>query len=188
MRQVIERCLKDSIRVKQDILKGDLEPIIRMTETVKQVLQDGGKLLLCGNGGSAADSQHIAAELIGRFAKDRKAFPAIALTTDTSILTSLGNDYGYDTVFSRQVEGLGRPGDVLLVLSTSGNSPNACEAVKKAKALGLKTISLTGGDGGQLRQLADMGYNVPSSDTARIQEAHICIAHIICAIVEEKLS
>ncbi|MBF0490847.1 MAG: D-sedoheptulose 7-phosphate isomerase, partial [Candidatus Omnitrophica bacterium] len=146
------------------------------------------KLFFCGNGGSAADSQHIAAEFVGRFQKERKAWPAIALTTDTSALTALGNDYSFDIVFSRQLEALGQKGDVLVGISTSGNSKNVLEAVKKAKELGMTTIGVTGGTGGQLASLCDITIVAASAKTARIQESHLCIFHSICELVENALT
>ncbi len=151
---------------------------------LQQTIQNGGKVLLCGNGGSAADSQHIAAEIVGRFKKERKGLPAIALTTDTSILTSVGNDYGYDYIFSRQVEALCRPEDVLIGITTSGNSANVVRAVEAANDMGATTIGLTGGTGGKLNDLCKHNIVVPSNVTARIQEAHIFIGHCLCEILE----
>ncbi|MGC8731555.1 MAG: D-sedoheptulose 7-phosphate isomerase [Halothiobacillaceae bacterium] len=148
-------------------------------------LQVQGKLLLCGNGGSAADAQHIAAELVGRFAHTRRGLPAIALTTDSSALTSIGNDFGFDHVFARQVEALAREGDILIGISTSGNSRNVIEAVKVARKLGVTTIGLLGGSGGVLKELVDHVLIVPSHDTPRIQECHILIGHIWCAMIDE---
>ena len=150
-------------------------------------LSRGGKLMLCGNGGSAADSQHIAAELTGRFVKDRRPLAAMALSTDTSALTCIANDYGFDDVFSRQVRGLGREGDCLLALSTSGNSRNVLRAAEAARAAGIRVIGLLGRDGGALRALCDIAIVVPSATTARIQEAHIFIGHTLCAMVEEAM-
>lgn len=147
----------------------------------------GHKLMICGNGGSAADSQHIAAEFTGRFIEDRKPLPAISLTTDTSALTCISNDYSYDNVFSRQVEALGNPGDVLMVISTSGNSSNLISAVKQAATNGVITVGLLGRDGGNLSGLCDCSIVVPSEITARIQEAHIIIGHTICGGVEQSL-
>ena len=147
-------------------------------------LQRGGKILLCGNGGSAADSQHIAAEIVGRFKKERKGLPSIALTTDTSILTSVGNDYGYDYIFARQVEALCRPEDILIGLTTSGNSANVVRAIETANEIGATTIGLTGGSGGKLNSLCTHNIVVPSNVTARIQEAHIFIGHCLCEILE----
>ena len=150
-------------------------------------LQTGGKLLFCGNGGSAADSQHLASELTGRFIKDRKPLAAIALSTDSSALTCIGNDYSFDEVFARQVTALGRPGDVLVAISTSGNSRNVVRAVEDARESGLKVIGLLGRDGGMLRPLCDVAIVVPSTVTARIQEAHILIGHTLCGQIEKTL-
>jgi D-sedoheptulose 7-phosphate isomerase len=154
---------------------------------IQTTLSRGGKLMLCGNGGSAADSQHIAAELAGRFVKDRRPLAAVALSTDTSALTSIGNDYGFDEVFSRQVMALGRRGDCLLGISTSGNSRNVIRAVDAARSAGIHTIGLLGRDGGALRALCEVTIVVPSATTARIQEAHIFIGHTLCALVEEAM-
>lgn len=151
-------------------------------------LREGGKLMLCGNGGSAADSQHIAAELVGRFQGERRALAAIALSTDTSALTAIANDYGYAGVFARQVEGLGRAGDCLVAISTSGGSPNVLQAVQRAQAIGIKTIGLAGKDGGALREACDLCIVVPSDVTARIQEAHILIGHTLCGLIERELA
>lgn len=165
-----------------------LEPLFPLISEVgarlRQCIQQGGKVLLCGNGGSAADSQHIAAEIVGRFKKERKGLPAIALTTDTSILTSVGNDYGYDYIFARQVEALCRPEDVLIGLTTSGNSANVVRAIEAANSIGATTIGMTGGSGGKLNALCRHNIVVPSSVTARIQEAHIFIGHCLCEILE----
>ena len=140
----------------------------------------GNKILICGNGGSAADAQHFAAELTGRYLKERRSYPALALTTDTSALTAIGNDYGFDSVFSRQIEGLGKAGDILIAISTSGRSPNILKAVEVAKARGLRTIGLLGRDGGTLKDLVDDAFIVPSEVTARIQEIHEMILHFLC--------
>lgn len=188
MKKTIENIFNESIKTKQDALQNNLNEIEQAALLIIESLKNGGKLLICGNGGSAADSQHIAAEFIGRFQQERKSLPAIALTTDTSILTSLGNDYGYDVIFARQIEGLGNKGDVVLGISTSGDSSNVVEAMKKARELGLKTITLTGNQGGQLGNLADVHLNVPSAVTARVQESHICIAHILCELAEKELA
>ena len=159
--------------------------IVQAAELTANCLRSGGKILLCGNGGSAADSQHLAAEFVGRFVKERKALPAMALTTDTSILTSIGNDYSFDKVFSRQVEALGAANDILFGISTSGNSPNVLAAVTTARGLGLKTIGLAGKDGGALAKSVDLPLVVRSTNTARVQECHITIGHIICELVED---
>lgn len=187
MRKAIKKFIEDSIRVKEDLQKDQIGNIEKAATVIIKSLKEGGKLFIFGNGGSAADSQHIAAELIGRFKKERKALPAIALTTNTSTLTALGNDYGYDATFARQIEALGDKKDVALGISTSGKSRNVIEAVKKAKAKGLVTIVLSGGDGGALTKEADISIVVPSRDVPRIQESHIMIGHIICELVEDKL-
>lgn len=160
--------------------------ITEIGERCKQAIADGNKVLFCGNGGSAADSQHLAAELVGRFVKERRSLAAIALTTDTSILTAVANDYGYDEVFARQVEGLGRSGDVLIGISTSGNSKNIVKAVEMARSIGMHTIAFTGQGGGKLKEICDLTLAVPSNNTARIQEMHILAGHIVCELVEEE--
>ncbi|WPX40025.1 D-sedoheptulose 7-phosphate isomerase [Akkermansia sp. N21116] len=151
----------------------------------RRALENNRKIMFCGNGGSAADSQHLAAELIGRYKLNRKAMNAIALTVDTSILTAVGNDYGYDTIFRRQVEGLGQEGDVLVGLSTSGNSENVVQAFLIARNMGISTIALTGQGGGKMKELADFCINVPSDATNHIQEMHIAVGHLICGLVEQ---
>ena len=151
-------------------------------------LRAGGKLLFFGNGGSAADAQHLAAEFVGRFVRERAGLPAIALTTDSSILTAVGNDYGFDQIFARQVQALGRPGDVAIAISTSGNSPNIIEGVKAARKGYLKTIGLSGKDGGLLAAEADVVITIASTSTARIQECHITIGHLLCELTEEALA
>lgn len=161
--------------------------ISRAAELLISVLTSGHKLLICGNGGSAADSQHIAAELTGRFITERRALPAIALSTDTSALTSIANDYGFEQVFARQVAALGRSGDCLIAISTSGKSPNVVRAAETARAAGMHTIGLLGRDGGLLRILCDPAIVVPSEVTARIQEAHIFIGHVLCEMIEQAL-
>jgi D-sedoheptulose 7-phosphate isomerase len=146
-------------------------------DTLLQCLLDGGKLMICGNGGSASDAQHFAAEIVGRFERERAAYPAMALSTDTSILTAVGNDYGYHEVFARQVDGLGRPGDVLIGISTSGHSENVIRAVERAQSMGMKTVGLLGRDGGNLKHMVNQPIVVSSTTTARIQETHIFILH-----------
>jgi len=164
---------------------ASLEPIARLLAATALA---GGKILVCGNGGSAADSQHIAAELVGRFKKERRAIAAVALSTDTSILTSVGNDYGFDRVFERQVEALGRAGDLLVAISTSGSSPNVLKAAVKAKALGLAVVGFFGAAGGAILPHCDLAFLAPSSDTPRVQEMHSLAAHIICGLVEDEVS
>jgi D-sedoheptulose 7-phosphate isomerase len=188
MKKIIEQIFAESIEVKQGTLKKNLPQIISAAEAVIRALKNGHKLFFCGNGGSAADSQHIAAEFVGRFQKERKAWPAIALTTDTSALTALGNDYTFDIVFSRQLQALGQKGDVLIAISTSGNSKNVLEAVKQAKLMGITSIGVTGGSGGQLAGLGDIAIIAASTKTARIQESHLVIFHTICALVENTLA
>ncbi len=157
-------------------------------DVLVRTLQKGRKILICGNGGSAADAQHFAAEMIGRFEMERPAWPAVALSTDTSILTAIGNDYGYDQVFSRQVEGMGQAGDTLIAISTSGNSGNILQAVAVAKERKMRTIGLLGGDGGFLRSHVDRAVVIPAQRTARIQEAHIFILHYWAGHIENRLS
>ncbi|MFA5116071.1 MAG: D-sedoheptulose 7-phosphate isomerase [Candidatus Omnitrophota bacterium] len=188
MRDKIKDILFSSIQVKEEIIRTGITPIIEASNLIISCLKKGGKVILFGNGGSAADSQHIAAELIGRFQKDRNALAAIALTVNTSVLTAIGNDYGYENIFSKQVEGLGKKNDVAIGISTSGKAKNILKAISKAKEMGLDTIALTGGSGGELAKLAAISIIVPSAVTARIQEAHITIGHIICEMVEEALS
>lgn len=182
--------LRSALEEHTDVFRRlpGLEPSIQQAAgLITAALARGGKLLLCGNGGSAADSQHIAAELTGRFSKERRPLAAVALSTDTSALTSIANDYGFDEVFARQVMGLGGKGDCLLVISTSGKSPNVLRAAEAARAAGIGVIGLLGRDGGPVRALCDVAIVVPSPTTARIQEAHIFIGHILCALVEEAL-
>ncbi len=164
---------------------GLAEPIARAVEALVAALDAGAPVLLCGNGGSAADAQHLAAELVGRFARERRALPAQALTVNTSVLTAVGNDYGFEDVYARQVAAFGAPGGVLVALSTSGESENVSRAVEAARDAGMVTIALTGRDGGAVGRAADVHLNVPAGDTARVQEAHILIGHVICALVEE---
>ena len=186
MAKLIQRHLDEHLAVLTAV--AQLVPAIEAAGgRVAAALQGGGRLMLCGNGGSAADSQHIAAELTGRFVRDRRPLAAMALTTDTSALTSIGNDYAFDDVFSRQVTALGRRGDVLLAISTSGNSRNVVLAVQAARAEGMDCIGLLGRDGGVLKALCDLAVVVPSTTTARIQEAHIFIGHMLCALVEDTL-
>ncbi len=184
MRDRIKDILLESIQIKEELLRNDVGKIREITKIVLYSLKKGGKIMLFGNGGSASDSQHIAAELIGRFKKDRTALAAIALTTNTSVLTSLANDYGYEIIFSKQIEALGNKNDVAIGISTSGKAKNVACAIKQAKKMGIKTVALSGGDGGELAKLADISLVVPSFITARVQESHITIGHIICELVE----
>jgi D-sedoheptulose 7-phosphate isomerase len=184
MHELIKKEIIESIEVKKNI---SIEEIANAVDVIVNAYKQNKKLLICGNGGSAADAQHFAAELVGRFKMERKALNAIALTTDTSALTAIGNDYGFDEIFCRQVEGLVDQNDVVIGISTSGNSPNVLKAMDMAKEKGAITIGLTGKNGGKLRQKVDICIIVPSGNTPRIQEAHITIIHIICMLVEQTL-
>ena len=181
--------LKNAIAEHQTMFAklGDLIPQISIVaEELKACIKRGGKILLMGNGGSAADSQHIAAEIVGRFKKERRGLAAIALTTDTSIITSVGNDYGYDYIFARQIEALCRPEDVVIGITTSGNSKNVVAGIEEANKLGATTIGLTGGSGGKMNELCKYNLVMPSSETARIQEAHIFVGHSLCDLLESE--
>ena len=169
-------------------LEGEAASISAIIECLVTALKSGGKILLCGNGGSAADAQHVAAEFVGRFAKERAAWPAIALTANSSTVTAIGNDYGFEYIFSRQVEALAKKGDVVVGISTSGNSENVLKALEEGKKRGCTTIGMTGKNGGKLRTLADISISVPSDETPRIQETHILAWHIICELVEKELA
>jgi D-sedoheptulose 7-phosphate isomerase len=166
-------------------LKAQAEPISRAAEMMLSALRSGGKVMFCGNGGSAGDSQHLAAELMGRYKRDRAPMAALALTVDTSALTAIANDYAYDQVFARQIRGIGRKGDVLLGISTSGSSANVLSALAAAKDMGIATIGLTGAEGGKMRGFCDLCICVPSSETNHIQEMHIAVGHMICGLVED---
>jgi D-sedoheptulose 7-phosphate isomerase len=184
----VKAMVVDSIAAKQKVLADEklLAAIVTVSEVVEKALRAGNKVMLAGNGGSAADSQHIAAEFVSRFEFDRPGLPSIALSTDTSMLTAIGNDYGYDYVFARQLEANGREGDVFIGISTSGNSKNVVAAVEAAKQRGIVTVALCGA-GGKLKDLCDYALPVPSTHTPRIQENHILIGHAICAMVEEAI-
>lgn len=185
--QLVEQRTQESIAVKQALLETQSNGIAAVGEKLVTAMRNGNTLFLCGNGGSAGDAQHIAAELVGRFTKERRALPAVALTTNTSALTALGNDYEYAIVFSRQLEAFGKAGDVLIGISTSGNSPNVLHALQTAQRLGMVTVGLTGETGGKMKEAAEHCICVPSRDTARIQESHILIGHVLCEIVECEL-
>ena len=187
MENIIPKRFKESGEVKTRILKENLPRFLDAIKLVSQAFERGNKLLLLGNGGSAADAQHIAAEFVNRFIIDRPPLPAIALTTDTSILTSVANDSAFQDIFARQIKALGKEGDVVIGLSTSGNSPNVIRALEVAKEMGIKTVALTGNDGGMLARLADIPLVVSSSSTPRIQETHILVGHILCEMVEHQL-
>ena len=184
----VKQFLKASGDLKHRVAETLSGEILEAAQTIRDRLASGGKLLLMGNGGSAADSQHIAAELVGRFKKERAAIPAIALTVDSSSLTALGNDYGFEAIFSRQIEALATAKDAVMGISTSGNSQNVIRALNLARNMGAATIGLMGHGGGNMKDCVDICIVVPSDDTARIQEVHITIGHIICEIIEQDLT
>ena len=183
----IHRSFAEHLQIIELVQDTLAKPIKKFGQLLARSIASGGTLFWCGNGGSAADSQHLAAELVGRFKENRRALRSIALTTDTSVLTCVANDYSYDDIFARQIEALGRPGDVLIGISTSGNSENVLRASKVAKKMGLMTFALLGKGGGPTKDLADHALVIPSDSTARIQEAHILIGHILCELIEEEL-
>ncbi len=189
MQVKIKHIISESIAVKNRLLENDLilQSLQAIAEGMVAALKNGNRIYFCGNGGSAADAQHLAAEFSGRFYTDRDALPAEALHCNTSYLTAVANDYGYDVVYARMIDGIGEKGDVLVGLSTSGNSANIIHAFEAAKQKGMTTIAFTGISGGQMRSLSDHLINIPSSDTPRIQESHIMAGHIICQLVEEKI-
>ncbi|AOY60596.1 MULTISPECIES: D-sedoheptulose-7-phosphate isomerase [Desulfococcus] len=186
MKEMILASLKASLHTKEKSVLTHTDDLLAATENIRQSLVAGGKLLIFGNGGSAADAQHIAAEFVNRFLKERRPLAAMALTTDTSVITSIGNDYHFDQIFQKQVEALGRIGDIAVGISTSGNSPNVVLAMETARKMGLFTIGFTG-RGGAIATLSDILFTVPSDVTARIQETHITLAHILCELVEERM-
>ncbi len=189
MSEQIKKIIAASIETKKQILNDDemLQRLTNVVDVISKTFENGNKVLFCGNGGSAADAQHLAAEFSGRFYKDRKALPAEALHCNTSYLTAVANDYSYDVIYARLVEGIGVKGDVLIGLSTSGNSKNIVQAFETAKEKGIITIGFTGAGGGKMKECSDYLFNVPSNDTPRIQESHILLGHIICQLVEEKV-
>ena len=187
IREQVIRSLREGAGLRLQLIEGCTDVAVWAAEAIQGCFERGGTLLLFGNGGSAADAQHIAAEFVGRFNRDRTPLPALALTTDTSALTAIGNDYGFEQVFARQIRALGRPGDVVVAISTSGRSPNILAGVEAARERGLTTIGLTGGGGDLLAGLVDIAIVVPSANTARVQECHITLGHILCEIVETLL-
>lgn len=189
MKDKIVSIISSSIEVKQHVLNNMslINQMITVVDKATQAFKNGNKVLFCGNGGSAADAQHLAAEFSGRFYKDRKALPSEALHCNTSYLTAVANDYSYDVIYSRLIEGIGNKGDVLIGLSTSGNSKNIVKAFEKAHELGMFTVGFTGKTGGAMREVSDVLINVPSIDTPRIQESHILVGHIICELVEKNI-
>ena len=186
MQDLIKRQLTQSIETMQKVLADETihEAVVEAGEVTAQAMKAGKKLMVCGNGGSAADAQHLVAEFVSRLTVDRPALRSVALTTDTSILTAIGNDYSYDNVFERQVEALGNPGDVLLAISTSGNSKNCVKALRLAKSMGIHTVAYTGNNGGAMSGLADINVIIPSDTTMNIQESHLALEHIFCMVVE----
>ncbi len=187
MENIIQKRFKECGEVRARFLKENLPKFLETINLISQAFERGNKLFLFGNGGSAADAQHIAAEFVNRYIIDRPPLPAIALTTDTSILTSVSNDLAFQEIFAKQVKALGKDGDVAIGLSTSGNSSNVIKAFEVAREMGIKTVALAGNDGGMLAKIADIAMIVPSSSTPRIQETHILVAHILCEMVEHQL-
>lgn len=187
MKKIVIRELEESARVKKLVAQELAEEIVKASQWVIECFRAGGKILLFGNGGSAADAQHIATELVCRFKKERKSLPALALSTNSSLVTAQANDKGFETIFARQIEVWAKKGDIAIAISTSGNSPNIIEGMKKAKELGMRTIGFIGKKGGELKGLVELSLIVPSDDVPRIQEAHITIGHIICHLVEKEL-
>ena len=189
---MIKTMIEQEFQAHKKTIEAVIESLIPNVEEASRIaietLKNGNKILLCGNGGSAADAQHIAAELTGRYKTERRGLPGIALTTDTSALTAIANDYGYDRVFDRQVEALANKGDLLIAISTSGNSPNILSAIKTAKEMGCYTIGLSGRDGGAMNDVCDLNIVIPSDDTPRIQEMHILVGHTICQAIDDALS
>ncbi len=187
MREYITQSIQESIALKESLLSSaeDMATIQATAQAIAALFERGGKVLLCGNGGSASDAQHIAAEFVGRFVAARRALPAVALTTDTSILTAVGNDFGFETIFERQVEALGAAGDMLIGISTSGNSANVVRALAQARSRGMSTFGLLGGSGGECKALCDRAIVVGSKEAARVQELHILIGHILCGAAEK---
>lgn len=184
MKDIVKNILNESLKVKEDFINNNITEIILVAEKIVQAFTNDRKLMLCGNGGSAADAQHIAAEFINRFELERPPLPAIALTTDSSIITSIGNDYSFNDIFSKQIKAIGVADDILMAISTSGNSSNIISAAKAAKDIGIYVVGLTGNDGGKLKGLVDYCLIVNSVSTARIQESHILAGHIICKLVD----
>ena len=187
LRARVDKVFEATILLHERVRQMELTPVTRAAEVIAAAFARGGRLLVFGNGGSAADAQHMAAELVGRFARERRALPALALTTDTSVLTSVANDYSFERVFVRQIEALGRPGDVAFGISTSGSSANVLEAITAARAARLQTVALTGRDGGRVGAAAEIHINVPDASTARVQEVHRTLIHVICELVEDSI-
>ncbi len=184
MEKIIKKAFMEGLRVKEDFIKRNTSSLIHLAEHLSKAFTNNKKLLICGNGGSAADAQHLAAEFVNRFQLERKPLPALALTTDTSIITSVANDYSYEEVFSKQINALGVQGDILLAISTSGRSENVLSAIRTAKKKGLYTVGFIGGDGGEMWRLVDLALVVKSDQTPRVQETHILAGHLICELVD----
>lgn len=187
MERIIDESLKESLAAKESFASRERAAIKTLVGWMVEAIKGGKKILIFGNGGSAADAQHMAAEFVNRFLINRRPLPAIALTTDSSILTSIGNDFSFDDIFVKQIQALGQPGDVALGISTSGNSPNVLKAVEEAREMGLRTAALTGGSGGKLLKVAELTLNVPSKRTPAIQETHLWVEHLLCQLVDEVL-
>ena len=187
MEDHIIKTFKESIRVKDTFINENLSKMVNVIEALTAALKAGNKILLFGNGGSAADAQHIAAEFVNRFVIERPPLPAIALTTDTSVITSIGNDYDFSEIFSKQIRAIGQAGDVAWGISTSGSSPNIIKAMEAAKKIGMITIGMTGKDGGEIAKMVDYSLNVSSNSTPRVQEVHITVGHVICEMIDYKL-
>ena len=181
---LVSQTLRDAIALHERVRSGSVQPVVEAAAAIVRALEQGGKVLLIGNGGSAADAQHVAAELVGRFERRRRALAAIALSTDTSVVTAVSNDEGYEQVFTRQIEALARDGDILVAITTSGRSPNVLHALEAVKKRGLRSIGVTGRDGGAVARLVDIHVNVPSDSTPRVQEVHRTLLHAICDLVE----
>ena len=187
MRNEISIMLKEGIEVNNELIKNFSGKIEQAANLIIDCLKNNNKIILCGNGGSASQASHISAEFVGRFKKERKALPAVSLTADLSAITAIANDYGYDKIFERQIEALGEEGDVLIALTTSGNSQNIVNAIEKSRLMKIKTIGLLGKNGGKAKSMANIDIIIPSGNTPRIQEAHLTILHIICELVEKRL-
>jgi D-sedoheptulose 7-phosphate isomerase len=187
MENIIANAVKENLRIKDDFVKNNTSRLIEFAQYLSNAFRNAKKLMICGNGGSAADAQHLAAEFVNRFQLDRSPLPALALTTDTSIITSIANDYQYENVFSKQIEALGVSGDILLAISTSGSSPNVLAAIRTARKKEIYTVAFIGGDGGDMLGLVDLPLLVQSEHTPRVQEVHILAGHLICELVEHIL-
>lgn len=187
MKNKIAALIKEDIRIKERLLKDQIDNIKKLADMILETVKKGSKIFVFGNGGSASDSIHIAAELVGRFQKERRALPAIALCSNVAVLTALANDYGFERIFERQIEALGKKGDLVIGISTSGRSKNVIRGILKASKMSMKTVVLTGKTEGDLSRIADLSIRVPSDNTPRIQEAHITICHIACELVENEL-